>query len=186
MNNDATITIASGAAPGMRHWLLQVVPPLLMLGIFFATSNGTSLVFLAGLLVIPVLVSIISIIAKLIFFKKRKYHLARPLLTLAVFGLILYLANLTYESALDQAVAAGRQIHEQCIRDSACPENPAGWVADGGRVGRYDFGSWLQYIASYHADDQSFRILLYRGPDSGNRISGGVGLPLKVTARRDN
>lgn len=186
MNDDATMTIACGAAPGMRHWLLQVVPPLLMLGIFFATTNGTSLVFLAGFLLVPVLVSAISIVAKLIFFKKRKYHLVRPLLTLAVFGLILYLANLTYASALEQAIAAGRQIHEQCGRDSACPDNPAGWQARGGRVGRNDFGAWLKYNASYHAEDESFHIDLYRGPDTGDRISGGIGLPLDVAPRRED
>lgn len=186
MNDDTTMTTAPGAVPGLRHWLLQVIPPLLMLGIFFATTHGTSLVFLAGLLLIPVLVSVISIIAKLIFFSKRKYYLVRPLLTLAVFGLVLYLANLTYASALDQAVAAGRQIHEQCKRESACPENPAGWDAHGGRAGRNDFGAWLKYNASYRADAESFRITLYRGPDTGDRISGGVDQPLEVTPRRDN
>jgi len=186
MTTDATAAASGGAVPGMRHWLLQLIPPLLMLGLFFTTRSGTSLVFLAGLLVIPVVISVISIIAKLMVYRKRKYHLPRPLLTLAVFGLILYLAHWSYESAFEQAVAAAGQIHDQCRQDSACPENPGGWQVDGSRVGRNDFGVWLKYPASYRADDESFHIRLYRGPDSGDNIAGGVHLPLAVKPYRDN
>jgi hypothetical protein len=67
---------------GVKHWLYQIIPPLLMLGILFSTDSGTALVFLAGTLIIPTLISAISIIVKLLKFKKRKYFLVRPLLTI--------------------------------------------------------------------------------------------------------
>ena len=99
--------------PGTKHWLFQVIPPLLMLGILFATNNGSALVFLAGFFILPVLFSIISIIVKLIFFKKRKYFLIRPLLTIIVFAFIMGLALSTYDIALKQAVSAAELIHKE-------------------------------------------------------------------------
>ncbi len=167
-------------SPGMKHWLFQITPPSLMLCVFFTTTNGTSLVFIAGFLVLPVIVSLISIIAKLIFYKKRKYYLARPLLTIAMFVLVLVVANWTYQTALDQTIGEARNIHQQCKDNGACPENPVGWQKDGSWVRKDELGFWLKYIASYHYANESFDIRLYRGPDLGDIISGGVNRPFKV------
>ncbi len=166
--------------PGMKHWLYQIVPPLFMLCVLFATSSGTSLVFLAGIFIIPVLVSFISIIVKLIFFKKRKYYLIRPLLTIATFILILIIANRTYKIALAQTIDEARIIHQQCNHNLICPENPVGWQNRGSRIGKSDLGFWLKYSASYYYSKESFNIRVYQGPDLGDIIKGGVNLPFKV------
>lgn len=166
--------------PGMKHWLFQVIPPLLMLGVFLTTTNGTSLVFLAGLLLLPVLVSLISIVVKLIFYKKRKYYLARPVLTIAIFVLVLVIAHWTYQVALDQTVSEARTIHRLCNDNAVCPEKPAGWRIDGAWIRKTDLGFWLKYTASYTHHKQSFNIRIYRGPDVGDNITGGVNLPFAV------
>lgn len=166
--------------PGRMHWLLQVIPPLLMLGILFATENGTALVFLTGLLIIPVFISIISIIGKLIFYTKRKYYLIRPCLTVAVFILILAIAQWAYNIALEQATSEARIIHEQCNEYSVCPEHPAGWTVDGSQIRKNDFGFWLKYQASYYYNEQGFDIRVYQGPDLGHNIIGGVNVPFEI------
>jgi hypothetical protein len=83
MNAEVTSADKAHEKPGKKHWLFQVIPPLLMLGVFVITTNGTSLVFLVGLLLLPVLVSFVSIIVRLISFKKKKYFLVRPVLTIS-------------------------------------------------------------------------------------------------------
>jgi hypothetical protein len=165
---------------GTKHWLFQVIPPLLMLCILFATESGTSLVFLAGIFIIPVFISLISIIAKLIFFKKRKCYLVRPVLTVAVFFLILSIAHWTYNVALGQAINAAKIIHQQCNENSVCPVNPVDWKVDDLRIRRNDLGYWLTYSASYYYNKETFNIRVYKGSDSGDIITGGVNIPLKV------
>lgn len=120
-----TTTEKINELPGAKHWLYQLIPPLLMLAILFTTNKGPALVFLAGIFIIPVLFSLISIIAKLIYFKKKKYFLPRPVLTIAIFILILSIAHWTYSVALEQAISTANIIHEQCNQDISCPENPA-------------------------------------------------------------
>ena len=112
---------------GTKYWLFQVIPPLSMLGVLFVTDKGPALVFLTGLYLFPVLFSLISIIAKLFSFRKRKYFLVRPVLTVAVFVSIFTIAQLTYNAALEQAVSEARVIHDQCNKDLLCPKNPIGW-----------------------------------------------------------
>ena len=180
MSAETTSAESDSVTPGMKHWLFQIVPPLLMLGMFVITTNGTSLVFLVGLLVLPVLVSLISFIARLIFYKKRKYYLVRPALTIAVFALVLVIADWTYKAALDQTVSEARIIHRQCNENAACPENPAGWRIDGSSISRSDLGFWLKYTALYSYHQQRFNIRLYRGPDLGDNVTGGVNLPFTV------
>lgn len=172
-------------APGIRHWLFQIVPPLLMLLVFATTTSGSSLVFIAGFLVFPVLFSLISVIARLIFFSRKKYYLIRPLLTIAIFALILVTANRAYEIALDQAVDEARLIHQQCNKSSRCPENPAGWIREGSRILKNDLGWWLKYTASYYYKNNSFNIRVYKGPDLGDVIAGGVDIPFEVEPYRE-
>ena len=157
-----------------------------MLGVLFSTDKGTALVFITGLFVLPVLISVISLVIKLVFIKKRKYYLPRPLLTILMFIGIIGIANWTYEIALEQAVSAAEEINRQCNEKSACPENPAGWKVRDYRISRDDFGYWFTYQASYSSKATSFEIYLYRGPDVGDSISGGVGQTIKVVANTDN
>ena len=185
MNVETAATDNINQPPGIRHWLFQIVPPLLMFGVLLTTRNGTSLVFVASFLLLPVLVSLISIIAKLIFFKKKKYHLIRPVLTIAVFILILWFANWTYQIALDQTVDEASSMHQQCNEDLTCPESPAGWQNDRSSVSRKDFGIWFKYIALYQYHKESFSIRVYQGPDIGDTITGGVDLPFKVATYKD-
>ena len=180
MGSDMPTSKKTAVNPGWKHWLFQVVPPLLMLCLFLATSSGTSLVFMAGFLILPVLISLISIIAKLIFFKKRKYHLVRPALTVAVFILIFVIAHWTYAMALEHTVREAREIHRQCNRNQVCPASPAGWQGKDSWVRRNDLGFWLKYTASYYRDGNRFSIRLYQGPDLGDVINGGVDFPFAV------
>ena len=156
-----------------------------MLGIFLATDKGTALIYIAGIFIIPVLVSLISIIAKLIYFKKRKYYLIRPCLTIVMFFLILTIANWTYNIALEQATSTAKIIHEQCNENKHCPEHPDGWVVDGSVIRKNDFGSWLKYPASYYYNEHSFNIRVYQGPDLGENIIGGVNVPFEVVRYQD-
>lgn len=172
--------------PGLRHWLLQILPPLLMLSVLFAATQGPSLVYLAGLFVIPVLISAISILAKLIFFGKRKYFLVRPALTIAIFVLLLVIADLSYDRALAQTVESARAIHRHCNDQGVCPRRPGGWLVEGSRIRRNDLGDWLSYPASYHYDEAGFEIRVYRGPDIGDVIRGGVGRAFEVTPYVEN
>ena len=68
--------------PDIKHWLWQIIPPMVILAVLFGTTSGTSLVFLVGLFIFPVLISVISLIIKLFRFNKRKYFLLRPFLTI--------------------------------------------------------------------------------------------------------
>ena len=180
MDKDTRALQINAGIPGLKHWLLQTVPPLLMLSVLLATASGPSLVFIAGFLILPVLISLISIIAKLIFFRKRKYHLVRPVLTIAVFILIFYIAHWTYQIALDQTIEEAKIIQQQCNRDGACPDNPAGWQGDASRIRKSDLGLWLKYTAFYYRNGDSFSIRLYQGPDLGDVLNGGVGFPFTV------
>ena len=169
-----------------KHWLFQVVPPLLMPGILFTTDKGSALVFLAGIFILPVLVSIISIIAKLIFFKKKKYYLLRPMLTIAMFILILNIAGWSYNIALEQASEAAKVIHTACNKNLNCPKNPKGWQVNKSRIQKNDLGNWLTYSASYYYKHKDFTIRVYQGPDLGDIITGGVNVPFKIERYKEN
>lgn len=171
--------------PGIKHWLFQVFPPMSMLGILLATDKGTALVFLAGIFIIPVFISFISIIVKLISFTKKKYYLIRPCLTIAIFILILTIAQWTYNIALEQAISSARIIQQQCNENLHCPKQPEGWVVDGSMIRKNDLGSWLKYPASYYYQEQGFDIRVYQGPDLGDNITGGVNVPFVVTRYQD-
>ena len=164
-----------------KHWLFQIIPPLSMLGILFGTDNGTALVFLAGLFVIPVFISLISLLAKVFRFNKRKYFMIRPALTVIFFFLILAIAQWTYKLALDDAVAAAKIIHDECNEFTICPATPEGWKIEGSRISRNDLGFWFTYQAAYNYKPDNFKIHVYQGPDIGDDISGGVDMPFKVT-----
>lgn len=179
--NDMTSTGKCNQTLGKKHWLLQVIPPMSMLGLLMATTSGTSLVFLAGFLILPVLFSLISIVAKLIRFKKRKHHLVRPLLVIAMFILIIHIANWSYEIALEQTINEARIIHDQCNENMTCPENPVGWQVDNSMLRKDDLGFWLKYTALYYYDKAGFNMRVYHGPDTGDNIAGGVNIPFKVT-----
>lgn len=178
--NNVTLPAKGNQTLGMKHWLLQVIPPMSMLGLLIATTSGTSLVFLVGLLILPVLFSLISIVAKLIFFKKRKHYLVRPLLVIAMFILIIYIANWSYQVALEQTINEARMIHDQCNKNLICPENPVGWQVDDAMIRKDDLGFWLKYTALYRYDKAGFNMRVYKGPDIGDNITGGVNLPFKV------
>ena len=170
--------------PGIKHWLWQIIPPVLMLAVLLATDNGAALVFLLGIFVIPALISILSVIAKLIFFHKRKYFLPRPLLTLAVFMLVFISAQWSYSVARDQARVAAGMIHDQCNMEILCPIHPHGWEIDGSRVSRR-FGIWFTYPATYMYRQRSFVIHLQQGFDLGDNITGGDELELEVKRNVD-
>lgn len=173
-------TNSESSKPDVKHWLYQTLPPVSMLGVLFATENGTALVFLAGMFVIPVLISFISLLAKVFRFKKRKYFMVRPALTIIFFFLILMISHWTYTIALEDATKAARVIHEQCNQFKSCPENPDGWQVKGTSIRKYDLGFWFKYQAGYIYKPESFKIHVYQGPDIGDDISGGVGIPFKV------
>jgi hypothetical protein len=180
MDIDVTSTGKNNQTLGLKHWLFQVIPPSLMLCVLLATTSGTSLVFLVGFFILPVLISLISIIVKLIFYKKRKHYLIRPILTIAIFILLFIIADWSYKIALDHSITEARIIHQQCSENLSCPENPVGWQVNGSRVKKNDLGFWLKYTASYYYNKESFNIRFYRGPDMGDIITGGVNLPFKV------
>lgn len=161
---------------GIRFWCFQLLPPLSMLGVLFATDSSTSLVFLTGLYVLPVLFSLISICAKLFNLRKRKYYLIRPSLTIAIFVLIITIAQWSYNMALEQAIDEARLIHQLCNKELLCPENPKGWKEKKMKV-----GFWLKYVAIYYPNADSFKIHVYQGPDLGDDITGGTNSPFKVS-----
>ena len=156
-----------------------------MLGILLTTDKGPALIYLVGIFIIPVFISLISIIIKLIFFTKRKYYLIRPCLTIVIFILILTIAQWSYNIALEQAISSAKIIHNQCNEDSVCPEHPEGWVVDGSRIRKSDFGFWLKYPASYYYDEYGFNIRVYQGPDLGHHIIGSVNAPLEIVPYQD-
>ena len=165
---------------GVRHWLFQIAPPTLILLTLFSTRNGAALVFLAGFFVIPVLVSLISIVLKLFAFRTRRYFLPRPALTVVFFTAVLAIAHWSYAAALGQATNAAERLHSQCQSDLACPAEPKGWEVDGRRISRRDLGTLYKYSASYHYNPDSFDIRLYQGPDLGHVLTGGVDVPFRV------
>ncbi|MFT5395940.1 MAG: hypothetical protein ACI85N_001128 [Gammaproteobacteria bacterium] len=181
MNSD----IDNKISYGVKHWLYQVIPPLLMLGILFSTDNGAALIFLMGILIIPALISALSIFVKLFKFKKRKHYLVRPLLTIVFFILILATSQWSYKIALEQATSAAQVIHGECNSKSYCPEIPSGWEVDGSRIIKRDLGFWLKYSASYYYNKDDFIIRVHQGPDLGETITGGVNIPFKVERYRE-
>jgi hypothetical protein len=185
MDFNVDLTEKKNETIGTKHWLYQVIPPVLMLCILFTTDKGASLVFIAGIFVLPVLVSFISIIVKLIFFKKRKYYLVRPILTIAMFIQIIIIANWAYDVAREQAIEEAKIIQQQCNENLVCPNNPDGWIVDDSRLRKNDLGHWLKYTATYYYKPDSFNIRVYKGPDLGDNITGGVHIPFKVEAYVD-
>ena len=183
--NDVAQTDKTRQSPGLKHWLLQLIPPLLLSGVLLATNSGTSLVFLTGILVLPLLVSLISILVKLIRFRQRKYYLVRPLLVVAIFILIIHIANWSYGTALEQAIDEARIIHDQCNQHSTCPNNPVGWQVDDSIIRKNDLGRWFNYTALYFYDEASFNIRVYQGPDRGDIITGGVNSSFEVAPYRE-
>ena len=172
-------------ALGIKHWLFQVIPPLSMVGVLFATNKGSALIYLAGILVIPVLISFFSVIIKLIFFKKKKYFLIRPCLTIAIFILLFAIFQWSYDIALEDAISSAKVIHQQCNDDLVCPERPEGWEVDDSRIRRNDLGTWLKYSASYYYKATTFVIRVYQGPDLGENITGGVDVPFEVSRYKE-
>jgi hypothetical protein len=128
MNAEVTSADKAHEKPAMKHWLFQVIPPLLMLGVFV-------------LLLLPVLVSFVSIIVRLISFKRKKYFLVRPVLTISMFILVVVIANWTYQVALDQTVSEAEAVHRLCNENSSCPEKPVGWRINDSWVSRNAPGS---------------------------------------------
>ena len=181
------MTLADKKSTGLgpKHWFFQIAPPFLMLLILFTTRSGIALVFLAGFFVLPVLISFFSIIIKLIFFKKRKYHLIRPILTIAMFVLIITIAFWSYDIALDQAILEAEKIQNLCNENLACPGNPSGWIVEGYRISKSNLGVWFKFTASYAYNTESFNIRVYQGPDLGHNIVGGVGRPFEVISYVD-
>jgi len=171
---------------GVWHWALQILPPALILLTVMVAGNGTALVFLAGIFVIPVFVSFISIILKLFAFRSRKYYLLRPVLTIAFFAGVLGIAQWSYAVALEQATVAAEQLQQQCNANGVCPRRPEGWSVDGTRISRNDFGLWHKYSAGYSYSPMHFDIHVYQGPDLGDDISGGVNVALKVERYIEN
>jgi hypothetical protein len=170
---------------GIKHWLFQVIPPLSTVGVLFATNKGSALIYLAGILVIPVLISFFSIIIKLIFFKKKKYFLIRPCLTIAIFIFIFAIFQWSYDIALEDAISSAKVIHQQCNDDLVCPEHPESWKVDDSRILRNDLGSWFKYSASYNYNTNTFDISVYKGRDSGENITGGVDVPFEVSRYKE-
>ena len=125
-----------------RHWVFQVLPPLTILVPMLGTRNGPGLVFLIGFFVIPVLISLISILFKLIDLKNRKYFLVRPVLMIVLFFGALSLAQWSYSVALEQAEEAAELLHQQCQSDGVCPSNPEGWNVDDKTISRRDLGAF--------------------------------------------
>ena len=170
---------------GKKYWLSQTLPPLLMFGVLFLTENGTALVFLTGFLLLPVLFSFISIIAKFIRFKRRKYFMLRPFLTILNFSLIIGIAIWTYETALEQAIQAAEVLQKSCNENLVCPENPPDWIVSDGRISRSDLGIWFKYTASYTYRPEGFNIRVYHGPDVGHIIKGSIEDPVEVTTYKE-
>ena len=168
------------------HWVFQLAPPTLILCTLFSTRNGSALVFLAGFFIIPVLISIVSIVLKLLAFSARKYFLLRPVLTIIFFGTVMGISAWSYEIALGQATEAAERLQQQCRSEVVCPTEPSGWNSDGRRISRRDLGTWYQYIASYVYDPNSFQIRVNRGPDIGHVITGGVDTPFSVERYLEN
>ena len=171
---------------GLKHWLLQVIPPLTILVPMLSTRNGPGLVFLIGIFVIPFLISLVSIIFKLVTFRKRKYFLLRPALMVVLFVAAMSVTQWSYSVALKQAEDAAMQLQRQCQTDRVCPTNPAGWNVDGKRISRRDLGAFYKYPASYYYQQEYFDIRVYQGPDLGDVITGGVDVPVKVERYVEN
>ncbi len=165
---------------GTYHWWLQAVPPICVLAPLFGTRSGAALVFLVGFFLIPVLVSLVSIVFKLLAFKQRKYFLLRPTLTILFFLLVLSIAHWSYSVALEDATNAALRVHQQCQSDGVCPAAPEGWSVDERRISRRDLGKLYKYSASYYYQPESFLIRVYQGPDLGDVIRGGVDAPFSV------
>ncbi len=163
----------------LGHWLLQVIPPLSL--VFLLSERGPSLVYLVGLSAICAFVSLFSIFFKALHFKKRKKKLVRPLLTCLVFIALFSVANTSYDAAKELAVLEARQINALCHDNGACPSELKGWdKAYGDNRLKRRVGNWIQYPLVYTNNDKDFLIDMLRGPDLGDRISGGVGKEVGV------
>jgi hypothetical protein len=140
---------------------------------------------LCGIIIFPVIISLLSIFAKLFKLKKKKYYLVRPLLTIICFMLIFATAQWTYKIALDQATTAARLIHAECNTNSFYPKIPDGWKSDGSRIIKRYSGLWLEYIASYTHKTEGFSIRVYQGPDLGETITAGINIPMTMERYRE-
>lgn len=177
---------STGKRLSARHWVFQIAPPTLLLLTLSSTQRGPALVYLAGIFIIAALVSFISIAFKLIAFKRRKQFLLRPILTIFFLGVALAIVNWSYGVALRQATDAAELLHQQCKSDLVCPTEPDGWSTDGQRISRRDLGAWYKYPASYSYNPESFDIRVYKGPDIGDMIAGGVDVPFSVSRYTEN
>jgi hypothetical protein len=121
-------TPARGLAERWRNWwfwIWQIVPPSVMLCIFFGTWHiGTAMV-----ITIPFFYSLYRVISLGV---KRQFNLMlRPVLTFSFGAIIIVMGNYyTYQSMLYVKELA-QTMQEQCNRDGYCAPPPGPWKISG-------------------------------------------------------
>ena len=166
----------------LKHWLWQILPPMLILVVLVLTASGTNLLFAAVIFILPMLISIISLVVKLVRYKTHKHRLLRPALTILFFAILILAARSSYQTALNETVEAAKLIHGVCNQQMSCPIIPNGWQRNETSVTK-KVGWIYNYLATYHVTEDGFYIYLYWGPDTGNYIRGGVGKELTSEVR---
>ncbi len=157
-----------------------------MTGLLFVSESGSTVAFLLGFLLLPVMISIISILIKLFRFKKKKAFLLRPVLTIIMFFFLLSMVHMTFAIAVEQASQEARLIARSCNQLLFCPETPNSWQQDGSMIRKKYTGSWLSYHASYHSRPDRFAIHLYLITDTGKVVIGGINQPIEVIPYKEN
>jgi hypothetical protein len=117
-------TPARGLAEIWHHWwfwIWQIVPPSVMLYIFFGTWNiGTMMI-----LTIPLLYSLYRMI--LLGVRHKFNWMLRPVLTFSFGGIIIVMGNYYANQSMLYVKELAQAMQEQCNRDGYCALPPGSW-----------------------------------------------------------
>ena len=159
--------------PKIQHWVLQVLPPLILL--YPLTGNGTALWYGFGLGMLVLVISVVSILYKLIRIKKYRYFLLRPALAIIMVIILYFFANQSYESARNEATGLANEIQAECQKTQRCPVQGN----DDNSTGRTNLmlGKWQKYHALYYLNEDytEFKLTLLMMGDIGAEYTGGAG-----------
>ena len=173
MNNKNTkiISLHSGAL----HWMYQLIPPLLvlfsMLLLFFFKEGpmimlGMTVVIGAGL------VSTLSVLYFLVTFKKNKFFLVRPLLSILIAVVLFPVVNYTASQAEAETQALAEKIEAECRLKNKCPQS----------ISSIKVGGFVNYPLRYkNIGKKKFSLYFYRQLGHGTWYKSGVGESLKIT-----
>ena len=162
------------------HWSSQILPPLILL--MFFTTYGPGLLFVAGVIWIVGVISFISLLIKLINYKKNKRVVLRPIMAVLIAGIHFALVTYSVKIAEQETLEIAQNIEKECNLNMECPASIENWKDLKFKNGSTKVGNVIKYPVTYRTSGSKFTLHLHKSLDMGKNYSSGVKEALKVTS----